>query len=233
MSCRLKSIFSIIFIASTLCICTVDTYASPLSGINKQIAIYQRQQGVPLSGITRSIGQCTKQCKHEVVQPKQPKLKVKPKLQRKQVEKEHAQVGTQMDVPTDNSFKSFMDADCIRGASKQKDLKAKYVLGENGVWTVDGRYCIAVGSYYTQEIGTYIDVVMENGSVIECILAECKNDVDTDELNMKCKDGSVVEFVVNMSSLDKLVMKQGDCSYANEQWQGEIKSIIVYKTVAK
>ena len=139
-------------------------------------------------------------------------------------------IGTEKDVPSNNSFKSYMDADTITSRNTdQYKLKAKYIIDEQtGIWTVDERYCIAVGSYYTQSIGTYIDVVMENGSTVNCILGECKRNRDTDYTNRQNPNGSVVEFIVNTSSMPSMVRKMGNCSYACEEMKGEIKSLIVY-----
>ena len=123
-----------------------------------------------------------------------------------------------------------MDADTITSRNTdQYKLKAKYIIDEQtGIWTVDERYCIAVGSYYTQSVGTYIDIVMENGSTLHCILGECKRNRDTDHTNRQNNNGSVVEFIVNTSSMPSMVRKMGNCSYACEEMKGEIKSIIVY-----
>ena len=93
---------------------------------------------------------------------------------------------------------------------------------------IDGRYCIALGSYYATDIGTKIDLIMENGQTVECILAEQKDDSDTDIINQRHSDTSIVEFVVRESSLSKTVKNKGDCSYADDCLLGEIKEIRVY-----
>lgn len=74
-----------------------------------------------------------------------------------------------------------------------------YTDPETGFRMVDGRYCIAVGSAYTQKIGTKIDLVMVDGTIIRCILGDCKADRDTDaETHSYCTgDGSVAEFIVD------------------------------------
>lgn len=136
----------------------------------------------------------------------------------------------EMSVPTNNSFKSYMDAKYITDqTSYQYQFKSNYELSSSGIYTVDGRYCIAVGSYYTTTIGTRIDLVMDNGSVIPCILADCKADKDTDSSNRQNPNGSVVEFVVNTSYLSDSVKLHGDVSYADETLMGEIVAIRVYR----
>jgi len=136
-----------------------------------------------------------------------------------------------MDTPLNNGFKSYMYGSCITSrTSKQYQLKNYYELGNYGIWTVNGRYCIAVGSYYTTEIGTYIDLIMENGSIIECILADCKDDKHTDATNRQNPNGSIAEFICDKWSIPTTVRTvTGDISSASEEFSGEIKYIRVYE----
>ena len=189
--------------------CTIN------AGISKQLNEYDHQLVIPVAGFSK-----------EVMNMKE----YEPSVEENEQVIVQQSIGTEKDVPSDNSFKSYMDADTITSINTdQYKLKAKYVIDEQtGIWTVDERYCIAVGSYYTQSIGTYIDVVMENGNVLHCILGECKRNCDTDYTNRQNNNGSVVEFIVNTSSIPSMVRKMGNCSYACEEMKGEIKSIIVY-----
>lgn len=67
-----------------------------------------------------------------------------------------------------------------------------------GIRMSEGRYCIAVGSFYTTQIGQKIDLVLTNGTVIKCILGDCKSDEHTDETHRyHAIDGSVAEFIVD------------------------------------
>ena len=185
------------------------------AGISKQLNEYDHQLIIPLAGFSK-----------EVMNMKE----YEPSVEENEQVIVQQSIGIEKDVPSNNSFKSYMDADTITSRNTdQYKLKAKYIIDEQtGIWTVDERYCIAVGSYYTQSIGTYIDVVMENGSTLHCILGECKRNRDTDHTNRQNHNGSVVEFIVNTSSMPSMVRKMGNCSYACEEMKGEIKSIIVY-----
>lgn len=100
------------------------------------------------------------------------------------------------------------NSDNITGMSYRKttDTKSRqykllnspecYTDKKTGIRMVGDRYCIAIGSYYSKEIGTKINLVMENGSVVKCIMAEAKSDAHTDETHRFQKwDGSVAEFV--------------------------------------
>ena len=185
------------------------------AGISKQLNEYDHQLIIPLAGFSK-----------EVMNMKE----YEPSVEENEQVIVQQSIGTEKDVPSNNSFKSYMDADTITSRNTdQYKLKDKYIIDEQtGIWTVDERYCIAVGSYYTKSIGTYIDVVMENGSTLHCILGECKRNRDTDYTNRQNSNGSVVEFIVNTSSMPSMVRKMGNCSYACEEMKGEIKSIIVY-----
>lgn len=67
-----------------------------------------------------------------------------------------------------------------------------------GLRMVDGRYCIAVGTFYASKIGTKINLVMANGGVVECILGDVKSDEHTDPTHRYQKyDGSVAEMIVD------------------------------------
>ena len=74
-----------------------------------------------------------------------------------------------------------------------------YTDKKTGFRMYEGRYCIAVGSGYTQKIGTKIDLVLSNGAILKCVLGDCKSDKDTDEAtHTYCKwDGSVAEFIID------------------------------------
>ena len=68
---------------------------------------------------------------------------------------------------------------------------------ETGIRLHDGRYCIAVGSYYTSKIGTKINLIMENGSTVKCVLGDQKADRDTIVNHSQATDGSIVEMIVD------------------------------------
>ena len=125
------------------------------------------------------------------------------------------------------SYMSYKAITCK--SSKQYKLQQKAKTGKYGIRTVNSRYCIALGSYYTTTIGTYVDIVLKNGSVIHCILADCKADRDTDSLNQKTPDGSLVEFIVDINKLPTMARRMGCISYCSEKWQSQIVKIKVYK----
>lgn len=136
-------------------------------------------------------------------------------------------------VYDDTGFKSWMPATAITNTSSAqfKLQQTAYTDPDTGIKMVDGRYCIAVGSYYTTTIGTYIDLVLENGTVIECILGDCKADKDTNSDNrIHTVDGSLVEFLVNKQVISyDVAYRYGDISYAKDGWNSKVVSIKIYE----
>lgn len=139
-------------------------------------------------------------------------------------------------VPSPKTFKSYEDASYITDNKSipQGKLKDKYHLDyHSGVWMVENRYCIAVGSYYTNKVGVKVDLVLSpvggRKHTLKCITADSKADKDTINNHRIHRDGSVVEFVVNKRYLSSLTKKMGDISYAGKKFKGKITKIKIYK----
>lgn len=139
-----------------------------------------------------------------------------------------------LDVPLNKPFKSYMDAKFITSeGSAQYQLKYSYTLDNTGIYMVDGRYACALGSFYTTDIGTKFDIIMNSGEIIPCILADCKADEHTDSLGQyTLGNGSIVEFVVNEPTLIPNISNQwgntGDVSTLGGMFEGEISYIRIY-----
>lgn len=104
------------------------------------------------------------------------------------------------------------------------DEKA-YTDKKTDIRMYEGRYCIAVGTAYTSEIGTKIDVVLENGDILNCILGDVKSDAHTDPSHQfHAIDGSVVEFVVDYNFFNRK-----DHILNTKYFRQEVKEIIVEK----
>ena len=130
-----------------------------------------------------------------------------------------------------NSFKSYMDYRCISDtSSKQYKLQKKAKTDKKtGVRKVKGRYCIAVGSYFSKKVGTKLDLIMKNGKVVKCILADTKSNDDTYNKHRLCKNNnSIVEFVVDDSKIPRMVKLMGDMSYT-KPFKSKIIKIRVIK----
>lgn len=129
-----------------------------------------------------------------------------------------------------SGFKSYMSYEAITSKnSRQYKLQHNYAYtGAYGIRQVDGRYCVAIGTAVDAPIGTYLDLILENGTVIPCILSDRKAEVDTLEDNFTSMNGCVSEFLVDMGKLRSDIKTSGDVSNAEENWNSPVVEIRVY-----
>ena len=149
-----------------------------------------------------------------------------------EVEEYHTPVvkWTEYDVPSGKtSFKSYMSWKAITNTrSDQYRLQQECWTDTNGLRRCDEYYVIALGSYYTHDIGDVFKITLDNGKTFRAVVGDFKADRHTDERNMytptedcgKC----VIEFVVDTKALNKKAKKMGDISYI-EGFDGNVKSI--------
>ena len=138
---------------------------------------------------------------------------------------------TKFSLPENSGFKSFMDYRAITATgSDQYKLQMLYAeTGSNGIRMVNGRYCVAVGSRFTNDIGQYFDLILANGIVIPCVLADQKADVHTDSNNIITEhNGCLSEFVVDTGYLNSTVKQRGNISYAEEGWDSPVVELKLY-----
>lgn len=111
--------------------------------------------------------------------------------------------------------------------SKQYQLGVNAWTDDYGFRIYDNRYLIAVGTYFGAPVGQYIDVELENGVIIPCIVGDIKSDVDTDESNVySLSCGCATEFIVDGWKIDPYT--RGDVSSVFEEWNSKVIHIIVY-----
>lgn len=139
------------------------------------------------------------------------------------------------DIPKYEGFKSWMSYKAITNrSSKQYKLQQIASTGLGGVRVVDNRMCIAIGTAFNADIGSYVDLILEDGFIIPCIVADIKNPKHTDDSNVFTIVGKgkrticCTEFVVDISKLDDKVKKTGDMSYVNDNWNKRVVNIIIY-----
>lgn len=135
-------------------------------------------------------------------------------------------------IPSNRGFKSYMSYRAITSkSSKQYKLQNQYAYtGKYGIRQVDGRFCIAIGTFSNAKIGSYIDLILENGTVIPCIVSDFKANVHTDSTNkITSHNGCVSEFIVDMNNLNVTAKKMGDISYCKKKWNSPVKKMKIYK----
>lgn len=129
-----------------------------------------------------------------------------------------------------NKFKSFMSYESLtKKESKQYMLQQMCNTDELGLRNYFGRYVIAVGSGVGGEVGDLVDILLENGTIIPCVIGDYKSDVHTDKNNLTGLDGSSTEFIVDTKTLYPIARKMGDTSYCHDDWNSPVITIRKYK----
>ena len=136
-------------------------------------------------------------------------------------------------VPKTSGFKSYMPYTAITSkSSPQYKLQQQCHTGLYGIRVKDGRYCVAIGTGFNADVGTYFDLILANDTVIPCIVADIKADKHTDSNNMVTKaSGCLTEFVVDNGSLNKMAKKMGDISYCSDKWNSRVEKVRVYEKI--
>lgn len=133
------------------------------------------------------------------------------------------------DIPDYPGRKSYMSYTSFKTNSKQAQLQQQAVTDANGLRVINGRYCIAIGTRFGTAIGQNVDLLLENGTVIPCIVGDLKAVGDTDSTNTFSLNGCCSEFIVDKDVLDSKSKTMGDVSYLNSTWQSPVKQIMVWR----
>ena len=117
-----------------------------------------------------------------------------------------------------HAFKSYMDYRKITcTASKQYSMQRESQTLSNGIRVKDNCYCVAIGTAFNCGVGEKINVYLDNGKMLPCIVGDIKRDCDTDETNTYVPiNGNVVEFIVDTNILNDVARAKGDISYVPE-----------------
>jgi len=132
-----------------------------------------------------------------------------------------------LELPTEatGEFKTYMDYRKITDkTSKQWNLQQLATTNEKGFRVFNGRYLVAVGSYYANEVGKELKITLDNGFVFYAMVGDIKMDIHTDANNQYVPiNGNIVEFIVDIDKLDPITKKLGDVS--NLGFEGKIVKI--------
>ena len=133
-------------------------------------------------------------------------------------------------APITSGFKSYMPYTAITSkSSPQYKLQQSAYTGTYGIRQYDNRYCVAIGTAFNAQVGTYFDMILANETVISCIVSDIKADKHTDKNNMiTVSNGCLTEFIVNSSALDRNAKRMGDVSYCCDEWNSRVEKIRVY-----
>lgn len=124
-------------------------------------------------------------------------------------------------------FKTWMDYRTITNRrSKQYQTQRQSVNSPNGFRKYQGRYCVALGSHFGFKIGDKFNLVLKNGTVIPCVMADLKSDQHTDSSHIFTRHSNCMsEFIVDSRALNANVKRMGDCS-AIDGWDSPVVKVL-------
>ena len=128
-----------------------------------------------------------------------------------------------------SSFKSYMDWRAVTDtSSKQYELLNSGIFNmDSGLLiTEDGYVAVALGSRYGA-VGDKFRITLSTGTVFKAIKADAKSDAHTVNGCHHSQDGSLVEFIVDTTSLryeNRFAYAMGDISYV-KGYEGIVTSI--------
>ena len=111
-------------------------------------------------------------------------------------------------------------------ASEQWQLQKSAYTDANGLRKMNDRYMIAVGSYFTKDIGEWVDVYLDNGLVLPCIVGDAKADKDTINGHSTGTHNDAIEFIVETGKLHSVARTRGDISFV-PGFSGSVKFLEV------
>lgn len=130
-----------------------------------------------------------------------------------------------------SGFKCYTHYKAItRKSSLQYKLQRDFAYtGDYGIRMVDNRFCIAVGTAVSKNVGQYIDVLLENGTIIPCIMCDQKADKHTkaDRITT-ASNGCVCEFY--LGEVLPEIKACGDVSKVCPEWASPVCEFKVYTT---
>ena len=134
---------------------------------------------------------------------------------------------TEHKISNHNGMKSYERYTALKRGN-QKLLQNYCTTDELGFRGYNGRYCVAVGTRFEMPVGQYFDAILENGTIIPCVVGDIKADIHTDVTNTFTKNGCCLEFIVDGSVLESTVKKMGDVSYLSEEFNSNVVKFVIY-----
>lgn len=104
-----------------------------------------------------------------------------------------------MEVPQIDDYKTWMSYTSVTSTgSPQYQLlnSKKATTDKNNFRKIGEYYCVALGSFYSTEIGTRFKITFDNGQSIKVILGDQKADRHTDSKHQFSSSGNILEFIM-------------------------------------
>ena len=124
-----------------------------------------------------------------------------------------------------NTTKTVLPYKAFGKNTNQAKLQSLCQTNEVGLRVYDGRFTIAIGNYFNTAVGQYFDLVLENGTVIPCIMGDLKADIHTDSRGLFTEaSGCMTEFIVDRTYLPN----KNSATYCYKEWNSKVVNVIVY-----
>lgn len=133
------------------------------------------------------------------------------------------------EVPENPGFKSYMSYELFSKKTKQFTLQNLCTTDSDGFRRVNDNYVIALGTHFDASVGQRVDLLLQNGVVIQCVIGDVKQNCHTDKSNIfSLGNECMSEFVVDIDELNRKVKRTGDVSYLPSQdWNSPVMSVWV------
>ena len=130
---------------------------------------------------------------------------------------------------TENSFKSYMGYKSLTSMdSPQHMLQELCTTDIDGFRRCADRYVIAVGNGVGGQVGDCVDLFLQNGQVIYCVIGDYKKNVHTDAANITGKNGCCSEFIVDANLLREDMKSRGNIGCGYFGWDSPVMFIRRY-----
>ena len=133
--------------------------------------------------------------------------------------------------PNYRGTKSYEPYDTITAPSIQLLLQGIAETDVDGFRKINNRYLVAVGTGFGAQCGSFIDLILENGVTIPCVVGDIKADAHTDEETHMYTRSTMCasEFIVDTKLSPATTL--GNISYVYPEWNSKVKSVRVYLLV--
>ena len=129
-----------------------------------------------------------------------------------------------MEVPKVNDYKTWMSYKSVtaKGSMQYALLNSdRAKTDKNGFRKIGNYYCVALGSYYSDEIGTRFKITFADGKQIKVVLGDQKSDKDTDKKHQYSGTANILEFIMGGNDASNQLM-------INNMFPGQIVKIEKY-----
>lgn len=132
------------------------------------------------------------------------------------------------EVPKIDNFYGYMDYRCITNTdSAQYKFQQNCWTDSQGLRRQGDDYVVALGSFYSINIGDRFYITLDTGITYTVVLGDCKADCHTNSTNQYTPAGdmiNIIEFIVDIPCLDYTVAQSGNIGTYNNL-SGNVVSI--------